>query len=311
MRPIGSASKNKAIVRPSRHELEDLQSSIRGYSLSLAKPDLNSAVRAEIEKMYEDALTSRQDCERRLNEEASLSRQAKKLIDPKEVVKKLNRLAGVLAQNNPTRGNLELSAHIDRISCFKDGRVVLRTCKLGALAGAVELLADASKPEVKELEPANGLYPGVPRRRARLRVEAGDESFEDLQERAVKASDTDRFGTLGAEWFSEDVFQVPRRLSWAEEHASEVAKARATGLTEAKLAEQFGKSVPTIRAALRYAAVADLEMAIAPRKMPRRTWAADHADEVWKLHEEGLSVPQIARRVGKSEPTIRMIVQKK
>jgi hypothetical protein len=40
-----------------------------------------------------------------------------------------------LARNNPTLGNLELSMHIDRIDCYDDGKVVLRTCKLGAVRG--------------------------------------------------------------------------------------------------------------------------------------------------------------------------------
>jgi hypothetical protein len=48
----------------------------------------------------------------------------------------------ILAAENPTRGNLELSLHIDSIRCFRGGRVVMRTCKLGALDGVAKLVAN-------------------------------------------------------------------------------------------------------------------------------------------------------------------------
>jgi DNA-binding CsgD family transcriptional regulator len=72
-----------------------------------------------------------------------------------------------------------------------------------------------------------------------------------------------------------------------------------------QLAEHFGKTVPTIRQALRYALDQDESLRSLPRKMQRPSWAVDHAEEVGRLHVEGLSVLQIARRLGKSEPTIR------
>jgi hypothetical protein len=59
-----------------------------------------------------------------------------------DVLSRVEKLADVLAANNPTMGNLELSFHIDRIDCFSDGRVEMRTCKLGALTGAADLVAD-------------------------------------------------------------------------------------------------------------------------------------------------------------------------
>jgi hypothetical protein len=62
-----------------------------------------------------------------------------------------------------------------------------------------------------------------------------------------------RFAGLGPEWFWEDTFQLPRKTCWAREQAAEVARLRAGGLTLEELAVHFGKSVPTIRAALKRA----------------------------------------------------------
>ncbi len=63
------------------------------------------------------------------------------MVDAQQVVDRLNRLAEVLAAQNPSHTNLELSLHIDAIRCYQDGRVVVRTCKLGGLAGSTDLLA--------------------------------------------------------------------------------------------------------------------------------------------------------------------------
>ena len=81
----------------------------------------------------------------------------------------------------------------------------------------------------------------------------------------------------------EHVFAVPERLSWAQAHALEVGKLRATGLTIERLVEHFGKCTPTIRKALRHAARRDESAKRLPKKMPRGNWAEDHSAEVKKL----------------------------
>ena len=48
-----------------------------------------------------------------------------------QVAAQLTRLADLLGGDNPSCGNLELSMHIDRIDCFQDDKVDIRTCKLG------------------------------------------------------------------------------------------------------------------------------------------------------------------------------------
>jgi DNA-binding CsgD family transcriptional regulator len=130
-----------------------------------------------------------------------------------------------------------------------------------------------------------------------------------LRAAAATAADVGRFAELAAHWFWEDTFQIPGRICWAAEHAVEVAQLRGGGLTMEKLAERFGKTIPTIRNALRLAAESDDAVRSLPRKMPRACWAKDHAAEVARLKAEGVSVPQIARQVGKSEPTVRAALE--
>jgi hypothetical protein len=236
-------------------ELKDLQDRIRGWSQSLAKPDLPPAVRAAIEADFEKALRRRQELEHRQAEIDALRQQTRAVIDAQQVVDRLNRLAEVLAQNNPTRGNLELSLHVEQIRCHQDGRVVVRTCKLGALAGGVELLTGRPTAEARSATPPVQGIAARPRRRARLRIDSAGEDPEALREAAITAADVHRFAGLGPEWFWEDTFYIPCKMCWSEEHAAEVvAKKRETGWPLARLAEHFGKSIPTIRLALKRAA---------------------------------------------------------
>jgi hypothetical protein len=146
---------------------------------------------------------------------------------------------------------------------------------------------------------------GTPRRRARLRVDESEHGGVDLSDALYTAADPNRFAGLEERWFWTDVFQIPRRKSWAEENAVEVAAARAAGLTMEKLAEQFGKTVPTIRAALRFAASVEESVRQLPRKMPRRRWHEEHAREVAAKKADGLGTGALAAYFGKSDTTIR------
>jgi len=58
------------------------------------------------------------------------------------VLDRLHCLSAVLAGGNPSALNVELALHIDRIAYYEGGRVVVRTCRLGALAAAANLVRD-------------------------------------------------------------------------------------------------------------------------------------------------------------------------
>ncbi len=236
-------------------ELHDLAENKKGWALSLAKPDLNPSIRAAIEVEWEKAVARTTEIEGVLAEAGGRNDQVDQLLDPAMIVKHLQRLHDVLAANNPTRGNLELSLHIDRINCFSNGKVVMRTCMLGALAEATSIVAERTTPDSGNV-PLDGTVKSKPRRRAKLRVDPLAPNGGELKAAAHLAADPARFAHLPDQWFWQDVFQIPDKSCWAADHAAEVARLKAT-LTIAELAKHFGKSPPTIRTALRRAKETD------------------------------------------------------
>jgi hypothetical protein len=203
---------------PLEDEKRSLENQISGWSQSLAKPDLPGNLRSHLEQQYEAALERIADVEQSIEERLVESQTIHLVTDPAAVAERLNRLAEVLAGNNPPLGNIELAHHIDRIDCYADGKVVVRTCKLGALTGGVELF--------KQCESStNGQSAGVkarpdavvPRRLTRRRVDTGEAPTDEQKSRAIWATDPQRFARLDERWFEERVYEIPQRLSWAEE----------------------------------------------------------------------------------------------
>jgi DNA-binding CsgD family transcriptional regulator len=227
-------------------------------------------------------------------------------LEAGQVIALLHRLGEVLGGSNPTLGNLELSKHIDRIVCSPEGRVEMRGTLVGLFQGAVELLSREEGVAAPPPPTPPGAFPAVkPRRRGRLRIPSLSAESQETVGRIETALDPERFNGLPETFFWSESFVLEEKPCWAEEYAADVARLRASGLTMEKLAEHFDKTVPTIRKALRLAAQADEAVRSLPRKMPRACWAKDNAAEMTRLKAEGMSVPQIARQVGKSEPTIR------
>jgi hypothetical protein len=238
-----------------QQELERLHQQTQGLMQSLAKPDLNAAVRSSVEADCEKALLRAREIEASLEAVENQRQRVQQVIQPQQVAERLGRLATVLASDNPTRGNLELSLHIDRIACFVDGKVVVRTCRLGALSGAAALLAnpETQLPSAATHAP-DGTRKANPRRRARLRVTGSMTEPIDLDAAISAATNVNRFEGLDDSWFWDDVFQVPAKTCWSDEHADEVYRRRnETGTSLEKLAAYFGKTRPTIQRALRVA----------------------------------------------------------
>ena len=296
--------------RPALHQaVMGLQSSIKGWTMTLGQPALPTAVRRAIERQMEDALAQAQEQEVELAMLDSQEAIVEQLVDERVVLDRLGQLHDILATQNPTMGNLELSLHIDRIDSFADGRVVMRTCRLGALTGVPDVLAPAGLSLSGEsCEPAANHI--RPRRRGRLRVDVPLTEAHGWQAIVDFATDPDRFAGLDKRWFWEDVFMIPRRKSWAEEIAPEVAARRRAGLTEAKIAEEFDTTIPTIRVALRHAVLSDESLRQLPRKMPRARWHEEYAVEVASLKRTAkLNTLQLADHFGKSDTTIRKAIE--
>ncbi len=289
-------------------EIADIDGKIAGWSQSLANPRLASGVRRAIEASWQQASERRQELENVLSERDAQYEHVLVSVDPTRVIDRLDRLAEIMATNNPTMGNIELSLHIDRIDCFSNGSVAMRTCKLGSLGDAALLLAtkdDAvTDREDKSDEHTDGDSQVTPRRRARLRVDHDHSDTEYLQAAAEFAADPNRFSGLDEQWFWIDDMQIPKRQSWAQENAVEVAEARAKGLTMEAVAKHFGKTIPTIRKALRHATTNGSFQDL-PIKVPRRRWHEDHAMEVATMTANGMTIVEIAKSFEKSDTTIR------
>jgi DNA invertase Pin-like site-specific DNA recombinase len=291
-------------------ELQQIEQQLAGWTQTLGNPQLPAVVRGDIEGRYAQAKRRQQELRQGVAAEKAMQDHLDRTLEVGQVIARLHRLGEVLGGYNPTLGNLELSKHIERIVCSADGRVEMSGTLLGLFEGAVELLSREERGPAPPPQTPPGGFPAVkPRRRGRLRIPSLSAESQENGGRIETVLDPERFAGLPDELFWSESFVLPHTPCWAEEYAAEVARLRAIGLTLAKLAERFGKAIPTIRHALRLAAQADGAACPLPRKVPRRCWARENAAAVARLKAEGLSVPQIARQVGKSEPTVRAALE--
>lgn len=291
-------------------ELQQIAEKVQGWNASLAKPKLPAAVRDAVENQWAAAAERQQEIEAQLSELDQAGVQVEQLVQPEQVVERLERLADVLATSDPTRGNLELSLHIDRITCYRDDRVQLRMCKLGIMPDAVELLAT---PEVKSpgSEPAKAAASRA-RRRGKLRV-VDDDAEVDLRAQADFIADVYRFVGLGDEWFWNDEFVIPESSSWAAENAEAVFRRRqAARLSYAQLGVEFGVTPPTIGAAVRlflagHPDETDIELPRGGNRKPKIDLSL-FADEARQLWIDGESKEKLAKRYGCSAPTVHKAI---
>lgn len=237
-------------------ERQNLQQQINGWAQSLGRPDLNAAIRRELESRWGEANRRLSEIELLLQNDAELQRRQEFSVDPEELVARLNQLETVLGSDNATVANFELALHIDAIRCGSDGPVEMRTCKLGIVPDVVGLVRDAYGVDQTTSDDALPATRRRPRRRTRLALTSsgGVRSTEEQDQALDFALDPRRFAGLPERFFWVDQFQIPERLSWAESHADAVFKRWHTdGIPKSTLAKEFGVSIPTIRQAIRIA----------------------------------------------------------
>lgn len=286
----------------------EIERKCRGWLQSLGDPELDSRLRSSIQEQYRQALERQQGIESELTQLNAAAENHRSLVDADRVAAELNRLETILNGGNASAGNLLLSQHIEGIYCDQDGRVVIRTCKLGALAGAIDLLSSATMDASRVARSdAEGAYVATPRTRARLDVGLTIENEDEIRAANQFAVDPFRFAGLGAEWFTGDVFQVPTKKCWAERHAREVAEFRLTeGATMEATAEEFNVSVPTIRKSLKFAL--ELGLDAFGKKVSvrtRRIWARDEALRVDAyVRQQRCTIQEAAAHFGKCPTTI-------
>ena len=115
--------------------------------------------------------------------------------------------------------------------------------------------------------------------------------------------------SLPDKWVDEAIFQMPEATCWAKENATAVAAMRFQGHTHEQLAKHFGKTTPTIRKALRFAAKEDASLTELPQRMRRSRWHEDYAVEVAAKKAEGLGTNELVALFGKSDTTIRKALE--
>ena len=242
---------------PLHRELLTISEKIKGWKLSLADPDLPHSVRKEIYDEFEQANTREQELKAEIELCQNRQQFQKQILDPARVLDSLNRLEKVLAGDNATLGNLELSLHIESIVCFNDGHVKMKVCRLGALPECVEVMKNQYSESVDSTQDNLLRHKQTgkikPRRRAKLRTGSIGPEAEELDAAVTFATDPHRFSALGEEWFDEYEFDVPVKMGWYQKHAEKVFQRRQeTKYPYSKLAVEFGVTRPTIRAAVKY-----------------------------------------------------------
>lgn len=286
-------------------EIKELDDQLAGWRITLSNSKTSAILRDAINADYDKTARRKEELEQERDSDSALLEHVKNTLEPGRVLQALGKLHGVLAAHNPTQINLELSKHIDMIVCHADGRIEMRGTCLGLFSGAAELLGRGQTPPAEPPASADGFAPVKPRRRGRLRLPSLTAESQDALPDVETALDPERFAEVPAQFFWTEEFWVTGKQCWAEQHAAAVARGRAEGKTMAELAEQFGKTVPTIRHALRCACEADGSLAALPKKMPRKRWHEEHAAEVAAQRAEGKSTVELARQFGMSDTTIR------
>jgi len=239
-----------------RAELGTIETKQKGWTQTLGNPESSPLVRREVEKHYEESIKRAAEINGKLAALEAAARNAKEIVSPARVLDGLHSLAELLERGNPTALAYELSKHIDRIDCFVNGAVEMHTVNTGLFEGLTELLSTSSgggRSQAEDDPAARPVKHITPRRRGRLRIARSSKPSEP--DRRDTSLDPARFTGLSGRFIWKDAFVMPGRRFWSSEHASEVARKRdETGWTQAKLANHFGVSRPTIRRALRIAA---------------------------------------------------------
>ncbi len=298
-----------------RQQLE-LKQSIDGWEMSLGNPELDSETRKALEARVAAARQQLRSIRQAVDDQEIRYQSVEQLIDHGKVVDRIDRLAEVMNSRVPTLANFELSQHIESIICDETGKVTVRLCKLGALTELQEFLVGQSG-EIRETDEAIRDESGstrektkiAQRRRARLRVFA-NERRDDFENDTLRefVADSDRFGDLGDEWFDVIEYQVPKKVAWSVENATEVfERRRESKKTYRELAIEFGVSRPTISHAIEHFLQQHPERRQeikVPKKRPAIIDVGAFCEEARTLWESGISKLQLAQQYGCSEPVI-------
>ncbi|HBN78765.1 MAG TPA: hypothetical protein DD473_23730 [Planctomycetaceae bacterium] len=289
-------------------EYSELEDRSRGWKQSLGDPSLSEVLRRELQADWVRDRDRMDEIQQKLHSLTSHSQIVDELVNPELVAERFLQLSETLSGENASAMNVLLAQHIDGIYCDQDGNIHLRTSKLGVITDALELLPRGEHAYSTDRSHDITEQRAEPRRRTRRNL---SDTFED-DDLAISlndfAVDPTRFQGLGEEWFNVTEFRIPSEPTWRETHAQQIAEWRLeNAATMEETADHFGKTVPTIRAALREAknkhGIDAMGKDVSVLK--RKWWSQEHASEVAEyLRQPGATIKKAAAHFGKSEPTI-------
>lgn len=295
-------------------ELSELKKQVDGWRATLSEPDLHRSMRQSILQDSADACDRIDEIEILLQESDSADSVLKVATSKEEISQGLARLGTAFEGECATMMNLELSFHIDRIECFSDGRVLLRTCKIGSTPLAIQWFSPELTSPISHDTADNGEDDKTqPRRRGSHHLSAsGFDEEEVLRDRIRMAVNPNRFEGLPEHWFWVDEFQIPVKTPWVVENAQVVLarykEIQATGKKPSVngLAREFGKSRPTITRALDIALDDGTDDKPEHRRVPKRVKGNPEMEgRIEKMHfDDGCSGVEISKELGISRSAV-------
>ncbi|MEI8383955.1 MAG: recombinase family protein [Planctomycetota bacterium] len=272
-----------------------------GITKSLMNPDLDSELRRHLEQEFvriNTRLTEIEACQRSKQQRQG---EFEPLCRPARVAQELNRIAAILTSQNAPSANIELSRIVDFIEVDLAGKIRIRIANFAFLLPPDLLYSNVIPLSAVQVEEPRFLAT----RGSRIRPACSEKSPSPLhQDTAIRV---DRFDGFDPQWFCTFELQTPKKLSWPEEHAIEVAESRlAEPCTLEKLAARFHVSKPTVVTALKIAEVAGVDAMQIDGRQLQPNWAEDNAIEVAKfLRQSGVTMADAVRHFGKSDAWIR------
>ncbi len=289
-------------------EARAIDDQVIGWTETLSKRDLSSLLRTQVEQHVTLALQRKQEIACELDSLSSRKARVADILDPKKALDRLQQLARLLAEGNPSDVNVELSRHIVSILAYPDGSVVMKTNRLGVFEGASEILSgdgvgfDVQCPADSEPDEIQIRPRALSRRRTTGSPEGGA---------LVRCNGSIEAPIhLPAKWVDAAIFQMPASTSWVDQHAEEVfLRRQAARLSYARLAAEFGVTPPTCRAAvMRYLTThpgAKDEVRLrAGGKRPPKFDVSQFGREARALWEADWSKLKLASKFACSTPTI-------
>lgn len=306
-------AQHESIIPELESELVKLQDQVSGWSISLGQPQIPLRLRTKLIADSGEALERIDKIEQLINTQESESAVFDRIVKPSEIEDRLDKLGEVLEGECPTSMNLELSMHIDRIDCFHDNRITCRSCKIGSVPDAVIWFSKSSEQLESALESeSDDTYQTKPRRRGWLNVNDLSLSDDQLSDRINMATDPHRFDRLPDEWFWIDEFRIPEKTFWAKENAGAVL-ARYNELKESQkkvslnvIANEFGKTRPTITRALDIALGEDAAERAPHRKEPtvKVKGNVELENQIAELHDRGTLNKDIGEMLNIARSTV-------